>query len=47
MKKLLLLSFLAVSVLMGSCKKEEVLEIKKTDSNTVMNGAKLRPTYDE
>ena len=47
MKKLFLLSFLAITVLVTSCKKEEKLEVKKSDSNTVMSGAKLRPTYDE
>ena len=47
MKKLFLLSFLAITVLVTSCKKEEKIEVKKTNSSTVMHGAKTIPTYEE
>jgi hypothetical protein len=47
MKKLFLLSFFTLSILITSCKKDEVVEIKDTESTKVMYGAKLRPTYDE
>lgn len=47
MKKLFLLSFLSISILMVSCKKEESLVVKKTNSTTVMHGAKTIPTYEE
>jgi hypothetical protein len=47
MKKLFLLSFLSISILMVSCKKEEALVVKKNNSNTVMYGAKSIPNYGE